>query len=87
MTTGKSSDLYGTAYPSPEEARRHLNVGRSMIYQLIHSRQIPAIRLGRLLWIPIASVEAFALSAREFYTIGPPRPGEASNGASKGVRG
>ncbi|HWH24334.1 MAG TPA: excisionase family DNA-binding protein, partial [Candidatus Limnocylindria bacterium] len=35
-----------------------LGIGETLTYELIHSRQIPAIRLGRLLRIPRAQLVA-----------------------------
>jgi excisionase family DNA binding protein len=72
MSIEKKGEDVRRAYVSPEEARRVLSVGRSTIYALIHSGQVPAIRLGRLLRIPVAALEELAVSARDFYTIGPP---------------
>ena len=35
-----------------EEARKRLGIGRSLVYRLVASGQLPSIRLGRAIRIP-----------------------------------
>jgi len=42
----------------PEEAARMLGIGRNLVYEMIKSGEIPAVRLGeRRLLVPIAALE------------------------------
>lgn len=40
----------------PEEAGRLLGVGRSKAYELIRRRELPAIRLGGSVRVPVAAL-------------------------------
>jgi excisionase family DNA binding protein len=44
----------------PAEAAEVLGVGRSTIYALIANDQIPAVRVGRSLRVPMAALRAWA---------------------------
>lgn len=37
---------------SPEEARTFLGIGRTTLYELIRSRQLPSRKFGRLIRVP-----------------------------------
>ena len=41
----------------PLEAAQVLGIGRSLIYELIARREIPAVRLGRCLRVPTESLQ------------------------------
>ncbi len=41
----------------PEEAFKMLGIGRSLGYNLINSGQLPSVRLGRRLLVPISGLE------------------------------
>lgn len=41
----------------PSEVTKVLNIGRSLVYELIAQGQIPSIRLGRCIRVPSASLE------------------------------
>ncbi len=40
----------------PKEAAQIMNIGRSLIYELIARREIPSVRLGRCLRVPTESL-------------------------------
>jgi excisionase family DNA binding protein len=39
------------------EAARRLGIGRSAAYQAVALKQIPAVRIGKLLRVPLAALE------------------------------
>jgi excisionase family DNA binding protein len=39
-------------YLTPEEARAYLNLGRTTVYDLVRSGELPAVRFGKVLRIP-----------------------------------
>jgi excisionase family DNA binding protein len=43
----------------PEEAARELGIGRSKAYELIRSGELPVIRIGRSVRIPIEPLKAW----------------------------
>lgn len=43
----------------PSEAAQLLGIGRSLIYELIARREIPSVRLGRCLRVPIESLNTW----------------------------
>ena len=43
---------------SPEEAAEALGVGRSRVYDLIRTRQLLSVRIGRSRRVPVAAVHA-----------------------------
>ena len=47
-------------YYTVEEAATALNFGTSTMYKLCHRADSPAIRVGRRIRIPIASLESWA---------------------------
>ena len=46
-----------------EEAGEVLGIGRGLAYELVGSGDIPSIRLGRRILVPIAAVEALLAKA------------------------
>jgi len=45
------------------EAARLLHLGRNSVYELVACRQLPALRFGRVIRIPRASLEAWVQRA------------------------
>jgi excisionase family DNA binding protein len=43
----------------PPEAGRRLGVGRTTIYKLIRSGDLPIVKIGRLTRIPVAALDEF----------------------------
>jgi excisionase family DNA binding protein len=41
----------------PSEAAQVLGIGRSLIYELIARREIPSVRLGRCIRVPVESLQ------------------------------
>jgi len=39
------------------EAARRLGIGRSAAYQAIHAGQIPSVRIGRLIRVPLVALQ------------------------------
>ena len=46
-----------------DDVARLLSCGRTMVYQLIRSGRLPAIKLGALTRVPISSVDEFVAQA------------------------
>lgn len=44
---------------TPEEAGTVLGVGRSRVYDLMRTRQLPSVRIGKSRRVPAAAVQAF----------------------------
>jgi excisionase family DNA binding protein len=44
---------------SPEEAAEALGVGRSRVYDLIRTRQLLSVRIGKSRRVPVAAVHAY----------------------------
>lgn len=44
---------------TPEEAGVVLGVGRSRVYDLMRTRQLPSVRIGKSRRVPAAAVQAF----------------------------
>lgn len=44
---------------SPEEAAEALGVGRSRVYDLMRTRQLSSVRIGRSRRVPVAAVHAY----------------------------
>lgn len=44
---------------TPEEAGAALGVGRSRVYDLMRTRQLPSVRIGKSRRVPAAAVRAF----------------------------
>lgn len=44
---------------TPDEAADELRIGRTMIYELVATSSIPVVRIGRLVRIPRAALEAW----------------------------
>jgi excisionase family DNA binding protein len=44
---------------SPEEAAEALGVGRSRVYDLIRTRQLVSVRIGKSRRVPVAAVYAY----------------------------
>lgn len=44
---------------TPEEAGAVLGVGRSRVYDLMRTRQLPSVRIGKSRRVPAAAVQAF----------------------------
>lgn len=40
----------------PEEAARVLRVGRSKVYQLIQTGEVPSVKLGKSVRVPVAAL-------------------------------
>jgi len=47
------------------EAARRLGIGRSAAYQAVALKQIPAVRIGRLLRVPVKALERTLDTATE----------------------
>lgn len=47
-------------YYTVEEAGKALNFGNSTMYKLCHREDFPAVRVGRRIRIPVASLAAWA---------------------------
>jgi len=43
----------------PEEAARALSIGRSKAYEMLRAGELPSIRLGRSLRVPLVALEAW----------------------------
>jgi len=43
---------------SVEEAAEMLGISRGLAYELVHREELPALRLGRRLVVPVAALEA-----------------------------
>ena len=50
---------------SVEQARKKLQVSRTLLYSLIHSGHVPAIRLGKRLLIPVSGLELMLKGEKE----------------------
>jgi excisionase family DNA binding protein len=50
---------------TPEEAARALRVGRNKVYELIASRELPSVKLGRCRRIPVDALRQFVDALRE----------------------
>ena len=48
-----------------EEAARQINLSRSKTYELVHSGELPAIRIGNRLRIPLAALDAWIAAQLE----------------------
>jgi|GraSoi2013_100cm_1033763.scaffolds.fasta_scaffold87741_1 excisionase family DNA binding protein len=48
------------------EAGRRLGISRSAAYQAVHAGQIPALRIGRLIKVPVAALERMLERAGEW---------------------
>ena len=46
-----------------EEAARVLGIGRSLAYELVSRGELPSVRLGRRIVVPLAAVDALLASA------------------------
>jgi excisionase family DNA binding protein len=44
---------------TPKEAGAALGVGRSRVYDLMRTRQLPSVRIGKSRRVPAAAVQAF----------------------------
>ena len=44
---------------SPEEAAEALGVGRSRVYDLMRTRQLHSVRIGKSRRVPVAAVHAY----------------------------
>ncbi len=44
------------------EAARYLGIGRSKLYELVRTKKIPSVRIGRRIVIPIRAVELYIRS-------------------------
>ena len=50
---------------SPEEAAEMLGVGRSRVYDLIRTRQLQSVLIGKSRRVPVAAVHAFVTRLTE----------------------
>jgi excisionase family DNA binding protein len=48
---------------SVEEAAELLGISRGLAYELVHRGELPALRLGRRLVVPVAALEAMVAEA------------------------
>ena len=46
---------------SPLEAAKRLGIGKGTIYELLHSKQLPAYKVGRNFRIPVSVLEEWVL--------------------------
>jgi excisionase family DNA binding protein len=51
--------VHGEALLSPEEAAEALGVGRSRVYDLMRTRQLLSVRIGKSRRVPVAAVHAY----------------------------
>ncbi len=49
---------------SVEEAAKILGIGRSAAYQAVRTGEIPSIRIGRRLLVPVQALEQLLLTAK-----------------------
>ncbi|MGC5329778.1 excisionase family DNA-binding protein [Micromonospora sp. DT62] len=49
---------------SPEEAAQRLGCGRSFMFELIRTKKIESIKVGRLRRIPVAAVDTYVAELR-----------------------
>ena len=50
---------------SPEEAAEMLGVGRSRVYDLMRTRQLQSVRIGKSRRVPLTAVHAFVARLTE----------------------
>ncbi len=48
-----------------EEAARHLNIGRTLAWQLVRQGEMPSIRLGRCVRVPLNALMAWIAERTE----------------------
>jgi excisionase family DNA binding protein len=51
------TDTDATLVIDVAEAARRLGIGRSAAYQAVHAGQIPSVRIGRLIKVPVAALQ------------------------------
>lgn len=64
-THGPTGDPDEKLLLSVVEAARRLGIGRTLMYELLRSGQIPSVRVGRLRKVATAALEAFVTGLRE----------------------
>lgn len=74
MTDDNTRGLSHKPYLTPDEAMRYLGISRTSIYRLIHTGQIPVLRLGRIFRVSREALDDLAASPRDLSTVGPPTP-------------
>jgi excisionase family DNA binding protein len=60
------------------EAGRRLGLGRSAAYQAVHAGQIPSVRIGGLIKVPVAALQRMLDNAEQGIAAARPRDGGAS---------
>lgn len=48
-----------------EEAARRLGIGRTLAWRLIQERQLPSVRVGRCVRVPVRELEAWVEEQRQ----------------------
>jgi excisionase family DNA binding protein len=57
--TDRSEEYMEKLLLSPEEAAEALGVGRSRVYDLMRTRQLHSVRIGKSRRVPVAAVHAY----------------------------
>jgi excisionase family DNA binding protein len=55
----RSEEYMEKLLPSPEGAAQALGVGRSRVYDLMRTRQLLSVRIGKSRRVPVAAVHAY----------------------------
>lgn len=61
VLVAQTSDRYPGEYLKPTEVAAIMNVDRKTVYKAIHSGELPAIRVGRLLKVHRSDINALAV--------------------------
>lgn len=48
-----------------EEAARYLGIGRTLAWRLVQERQLPSVRVGRCVRVPVRDLEAWVEEQRQ----------------------
>jgi len=48
-----------------EEAARYLGIGRTLAWRLVQERQLPSVRVGRCVRVPLRDLEAWVEEQRQ----------------------
>jgi excisionase family DNA binding protein len=62
--TTEGSDMHTPSGPEPlllrvPDAAARLGIGRSKFYELLHNKEIPTVRIGRAVRVPVAALRAW----------------------------
>ena len=59
---------------TPTDCAQLLSLGRSKVYELLASGQLPSVQVGRARRVPAAALEAFIARLGDTNADGPPSP-------------